>query len=146
MKNHKFLVNRDENLPMNLSIIPQFKGKRWLKILLRSIHLVGFSGVFAYILFDEPQVIYWVIMLTSGLGLLIVEAFSNLLWFVQVRALFMYIKLVLLGVVFLYPSYAFHCFIIIIMMSGIIAHAPSSVRYFSFIHFKKVKSVHDIKG
>lgn len=131
---------------MNLAIIPPFKGKRWLKILLRSIHLVGFSGVFAYILFNEPQIIYWVIMLVSGIGLLIVEAFSNLLWFVQVRALFMYIKLMLLAIVFLYPSYALHSFVTIIIMSGIISHAPSSLRYFSFVHFKKVQSIHDIKG
>ncbi len=130
----------------NHALIPPFTGKRWLKILLRTCHLVGVAGVFSYALIGEAQAHYWFITIITGVGLLVLEALSNLVWFVQVRALVMYIKLVLLVAVFIYPQYAWHFFISMIILSGIISHAPSSVRYYSFLHFKKVKSIHDIKG
>jgi hypothetical protein len=53
-----------------LSIIPNFSGKRWLKISLRTIHLVGFAGVFASILTATEQDVYWGITIVSGLGLI----------------------------------------------------------------------------
>lgn len=131
---------------MKISIIPAFTGKRWVKILLRTIHLIGFSGVFAHVINGSEQIAYWVITIISGLGLLAIESLSNIVWFVQIRALVMYVKLVLLMAIVVYPEYAWHGFIAMIFLSGMISHAPSSVRYFSFIHLKKVKSIHDIKG
>jgi len=131
---------------MKRSIIPNFKGKRWLKISLRSIHLVGIAGVFAAILTGEDLYVYWTIATLSGLGLLALEALSNLIWFIQVRALVMYIKFSLLAALFFYPHFAWHIMVAIIFLSGIISHAPSSVRYFSFIHWRKITAVNDVKG
>ncbi|AAZ26682.1 MULTISPECIES: hypothetical protein [Colwellia] len=53
-----------------MSIIPNFIGKRWLKISLRTTHLVGFAGVFASILTGTEQDVYWGITIVSGLGLI----------------------------------------------------------------------------
>lgn len=131
---------------MKSSLIPNFKGKRWLKISLRSIHLVGIAGVFATTLTGENLSIYWVIATLSGLGLLALEALTNLIWFIQVRALVMYVKFSLLTTLFFYPYYAWHILVVIIILSGIISHAPSSVRYFSFIHWRKITAIGDIKG
>jgi len=129
-----------------LSIIPNFIGKRWLKISLRTIHLLGFAGVFASTLTATEQNIYWAITIVSGLGLLSLEALSNFVWFVQIRALAMYIKLTLLTCVFFFNEYAWHCLVVIIIISGMISHAPSSVRYYSFIHHRKITSLNDTKG
>jgi len=129
-----------------LSIIPNFIGKRWLKISLRTIHLLGFAGAFASILTATEQNIYWAITIVSGLGLLSLEALSNFVWFVQIRALAMYIKLTLLTCVFFFNEYAWHCLVVIIIISGMISHAPSSVRYYSFIHHRKITSLNDTKG
>mgnify|MGYP000229220431 CR=1 FL=1 len=131
---------------MSSSIIPNFIGKRWLKISLRTVHLVGFAGVFASVLTATEQNVYWGITIVSGLGLLSLEALSNFVWFVQVRALVMYIKLTLLACIFFFDDYAWHCLVAIIIISGIISHAPSSVRYYSFIHRKKITSLNDTKG
>ena len=131
---------------MQSTLIPNFKGKRWLKISLRSIHLVGISGVFAAILTSEDLFIYWILASLSGLGLLALEALTNLIWFIQIRALAMYIKFSLLTVIYFYPLYAWHILVIIILLSGLISHAPSSVRYFSFIHWRKITAIDDIKG
>jgi len=131
---------------LSSSIIPNFTGKRWLKISLRTLHLIGFSGVFASVLTSTEQNVYWGITIVSGVGLLSLEALSNFVWFVQVRALAIYIKLVLLGCVFFFVDYAWHCLIAIIIISGMISHAPSSVRYYSFIHGRKITSLKDTKG
>ena len=131
---------------MSVFIIPNFTGKRWLKLSLRTFHLIGFAGVFASFIADSPQIAYWLITIVSGVGLLVLEAFSNLIWFIQVRGLVMYVKFLLLGLVFIYPQYAWHLFIGMIILSGVISHAPSSVRYYSIFHGKKITSVNDIKG
>ena len=131
---------------MSSSIIPNFIGKRWLKISLRTLHLIGFAGVFASVLTSTEQNVYWVITLVSGVGLLSLEALSNFAWFVQIRALAIYTKLILLVGMFLFTEYTWHCLIAMIIISGIISHAPSSVRYYSFIHGKKITSLNDTKG
>jgi len=131
---------------MKSALIPNFKGKRWLKISLRSVHLVGIAGVFAATLTGESLPIYWAIAAISGLGLLALEALTNLIWFIQVRALVMYVKFSLLITLYFYPHYAWHMLVVIILLSGLISHAPSSVRYFSFLHWRKVTAIGDIKG
>jgi len=131
---------------MRSYIVPPFTGKRWLKVLLRTLHLVGFAGVFVSIVTEHHNSVYWAITIVSGIGLLILESLSNLIWFVQVRALVMYTKFILLGLLFAYPAYAWHCMILMIILSGIISHAPSSVRYYSFVHHRVIKSVNDIRG
>lgn len=131
---------------MKSTLIPNFKGKRWLKISLRSIHLVGIAGVFAAILTGKELYNYWILASLSGLGLLALEALTNLIWFIQVRALAMYIKFSLLTALFFYPQYAWYSLVVIILLSGLISHAPSSVRYFSFIHWRKITAIDDIKG
>lgn len=129
-----------------MSIIPNFSGKRWLKISLRTVHLIGFAGVFASILTATEQDVYWAITIVTGLGLLSLEALSNFVWFVQIRAFVMYIKLTLLACVFFFDEYAWHCLVAIIIISGMISHAPSSVRYYSFVHGRKITSLKDTKG
>lgn len=131
---------------MKSTIIPNFRGKRWVKILFRSTHLVGIAGVFATTLTGDDLYTYWALAILSGMGLLALEALSNIIWFIQIRALVMYIKLFLLAMIFFYPHYAWHVLVVIIFLSGIISHAPSSVRYFSFIHWRKITALNDFKG
>lgn len=131
---------------MQSSLIPNFKGKRLLKMVLRTVHLIGFAGVFTAILTAGEYDLYWVITIGSGLGLLILEALSNLVWFVQVRGLVMYLKFILFTALFIYPEYGLWYLISIIILSGLIAHAPGALRYYSLFHGKAIYSVNDIKG
>ena len=131
---------------MNTYLIPNFTGKRWLKITLRSFHILGVAGVFGGVLFDQPVAIFWALAMSTGVGLLLLESLSNFIWFVQVRALVSYFKLILLTIFYFYPETGIYCLSAMIIMSGVISHASSSIRYYSFIHGKKVQSVRDIKG
>jgi len=128
------------------TVIPNFFGKRWLKVLLRTAHLIGFAGVFAAILTGNNYDLYWVITIFSGIGLLLLESLSNLVWFVQVRGLVMYIKFALLFALFVFPEHALTCLIVMVILAGIISHAPGSVRYYSIYHRKRIDSIHDISG
>jgi len=131
---------------MEKSLIPNFPGKRWLKVFLRTAHLIGFAGVFAAILTGYNYDLYWLITVLSGIGLLILESLSNLVWFVQIRGLVMYIKFALLFAVFAFPEHALTCIILMIILAGIISHAPGSVRYYSIYHRKRIDSLNDISG
>lgn len=44
---------------MKTSFIPNFIGKRWLKISLRTFHIPGVAGVFSTVLTQTPQPLYW---------------------------------------------------------------------------------------
>jgi len=131
---------------MKQALVPNFVGKRWLKISLRSLHLVGVAGVFASAFMNIALPHYWLLLILSGLGLLLLESLSNILWFIQIRAIVMYLKFILLTILYYYPAYAWYCMVSMILLSGAISHAPSNIRYFSFIHLKKIQSVNDIKG
>lgn len=134
---------------MKTSLIGDFPGKRWLKISLRALHVMALCGFCGGILFDVPKeswLIYWQLTLFSGLSLLLLDALSNFLWFVQVRGLVIMSKLVLLIGVFQFPELAKVILLIILLMSAVIAHAPSDIRYYSLYHRRKIKSLKDIKG
>ena len=127
--------------------IPDFAGKRWLKIGLRSLHLVGFGGVFATALVSEySATLFWQITLVSGSLLLILEAGSNSIWWIQLRGLAVQIKLILLVVALYFPQWQLPLFVTIILLSGVFSHAPGNIRYYSWFHRKVIKSIHDIKG
>jgi len=58
----------------------------------------------------------------------------------------MYIKFALLFALFVFPEHALTCLIVMVILAGIISHAPGSVRYYSIYHRKRIDSIHDISG
>jgi len=109
--------------------------------------LVGFGGVFATALVSEySATLFWQITLVSGSLLLILEAGSNSIWWIQLRGLAVQIKLILLLVALYFPQWQLPLFVTIILLSGVFSHAPGNVRYYSWFHRKVIKSIHDIKG
>jgi hypothetical protein len=131
---------------MKSSLLPNFFAKRWLKVCLRCLHLLGICGVFSLALNKQVSPVFWGLVIIPGIGLLLLEALSNLVYFVQVRALIMYIKLVLLYLLYLFPEYALVILTLMVLLSGFISHASGAVRYYSLWHGRKITSVHDIKG
>lgn len=132
-----------------LNIIPEFKGKRTLKILLRTSHLLAISTVFGAVLFasDHPWLhTFWLAAILTGIGLMLLDSLSNLLWFVQIRGILILLKLALLIALPSIPDYAMAILVIAMIISGVISHAPSQWRYYSIWHRKVVKSIKDSKG
>jgi len=123
--------------------------KRWSKISFRTLHLVSVAGVGGGILFGLDKnlwVNYWWLALVSGALLMLIDAVSNPVWLVQVRGIAVYLKLILLVLMVSYPAWDSYLLIVIIVISGVISHAPSNLRYYSIYHRKIIRSISDTKG
>ena len=123
--------------------------KRWTKISLRTLHLLGVAGVGGGVLFGLDEQLwrnYWWLALASGILLMLMDVIPNPLWMVQVRGLVIFAKLVLLVFMVKYPDWAASLLIIIIVVSGVISHAPAKIRYYSLYHRRVIESASDSKG
>jgi hypothetical protein len=123
--------------------------KRWTKIGLRTLHLVAVAGVGGGILFGLEKDLwnnYWWLALVSGVLMMLIDIVSNPVWVVQVRGLVIFLKLVLLAFLGSATDLDRFLLILIIVISAVISHAPSTLRYYSFYHRKVISSANDSKG
>lgn len=108
-----------------------FVGKRWLDIVLRSLHLLGIAGIAGGFLFDLPKDVwlsYWHLTIVSGGLMAIVQVWASGIWLFQVKGLAIIVKIVLLIVALKMPEWRVELFSAIVLISGISAHAPGQVR------------------
>ena len=123
--------------------------KRWTKISLRTLHLLAVAGVGGGILFGLEKdlwINYWWLALVSGLLMMAIDIASNPVWIVQVRGLAIFLKLILLAFLGSNHSLDGLLLVVIIIISGIISHAPGQLRYYSIYHKKVISSSSDSKG
>ena len=129
-----------------LDSLPEYSARRLFKVIVRSIHLVGIAGVFGAAMARSPEPVYFALTIISGIVLVIMEAYSGWLWFVQLRGVAFYLKLLLLLLMHRYPETAIACLIAAIVISGFMSHAPSWIRYYSLLHGDVVHSNNEILG
>ena len=129
-----------------LHSLPDNTVRRLSKVIVRTIHLVGVAGLFGNAMLGSYESIYVTLTVVSGVVLTLMEAWSGPIWFVQLRGIALYLKLLLLLPLHLYPNTAVPCLIAVIAISGFMSHAPSWIRYFSVRHWQVVLSQDDILG
>jgi len=123
--------------------------RRWSKITLRTLHIIAVAGVGGGIIFglDQSQWLhYWWLSVITGFGLVLIDALANRVWLIQVRGLSVYIKLALLVCLWKFPAWDIALLLTIIVLSAVISHAPSKLRYYSPYHRKVIRSNLDTKG
>ena len=123
--------------------------KRWTKISLRTLHLLAVAGVGGGILFSLEKdlwINYWWLAMASGILMMLMDIISNPVWIVQLRGLAIFLKLVLLAFLGSYPAWDGFFLLVIIIISGVISHAPGKLRYYSVYHRKVITSDSDSKG
>ena len=129
---------------MNISalLFPQqsrsFAGQRWVSISFRSLHLLGIAGVGGAFLFNLPEkhwLDYMVLTIVSGSAMMVIEIWSNGIWLIQLRGLATLLKLFLLAMT-LFVGLQPYILIVVILISGVMSHAPGKVRYYSIFHQK----------
>jgi len=123
--------------------------KRWSKISLRTLHLLALAGVGGGVLFGlekELWINYWWLAMASGTLMMLMDIISNPVWLVQVRGVVIYVKLILLACLGLYPEWDSFIMAVIIIISAIISHAPGKLRYYSIYHRRVITSDNDAKG
>ena len=123
--------------------------KRWIKISLRTLHLLSVAGVGGGILFGLEKSLwleYWWLAMVSGALMMLIDVISNPVWLVQVRGITVFVKLVLLILMVKFPAWDSALLMLIIIMSSVISHAPGKLRYYSVYHRKVISSKYDTKG
>ncbi len=124
-----------------------FKAKRWLKITLRTGHLIGIAGMGAYVLSDSfvtNWLFYIHLTIASGVAIMLLDIWSNGVWLFQLPGKAIIIKLILFTALLITEQHNSLLFFSIIIISGLIAHAPSDIRYYSIFHRRRIESLYNI--
>ncbi len=111
-----------------------YPGDRWVNILVRSLHLVGVAGIGGGFLFDLPEVRYlpfWHLAISTGCVLVLLYVWENGRWLLQLKGITIMVKLALLILASLLPAWRAELFVAVIIISGVIAHAPGKMRGYS---------------
>ena len=117
-----------------------FPGRRWVMTALRSVHLVGVGGCGGAFLYDGPRDIWMpflALTVVSGLVMVLLEIWSSRYWIIELRGIAIVAKVLLLSLAGLSEGISAAVFIAAIVISGIFAHAPAAVRYFSVYHRRR---------
>ncbi|WP_456373696.1 hypothetical protein [Thiolapillus sp.] len=118
-----------------------FPGQRWINISLRTLHLIGLSGT-GYGFFSHGDEMNWKIFLlltiSSGISMMLISIWSNGIWLLQLRGQAILLKLVLLALALWLPAWRTALFLGVLVISGLISHAPGNVRYYSFLFGRRI--------
>ncbi len=110
----------------------QLRGQRWLNIGLRTLHLIGLSGLGAGFLYpgtDESWRFFFHLAVWSGLALSLLFIWSDGVWLLQLQGQVIVAKIVLLSVAFATPDLRMPLFVLVIVLSAVVSHAPSRIRH-----------------
>ncbi len=108
---------------------------RWLGISFRTIHLIGVAGIggaFLYQAHEPAWKPYLMLLVVSGAGMLFLDIWSNARCLLQVRGIATIAKIMLLTTSVLAGMEAY-ILITVIIISGIVSHAPAKIRYFHLV-------------
>lgn len=129
-----------------LKALPENAVRRLSKVIVRTIHLVGIAGIFGSAMAHTSESVYFALAIISGIVLVVMEAYTGWVWFLQLRGVCLDLKLLLLLLMHRHPEFSIPCLIAVIVISGFMAHAPCWIRYFSLKHWKVVHLNHDPLG
>ncbi len=133
---------------MASALFPQqsrtFAGQRGLSILLRTLHLLGIAGVgggYFYAVVDESWLAFLYLTLVSGLMMVLLSIWSNGIWLLQLRGHAILLKVLLLMLMPVWPEQRTALLVAVILISGLIAHAPGDVRYYSIFYRRRIEKL-----
>lgn len=121
-----------------------FPGKRWINICLRTLHLIGVAGAgYAFLSVVDNAVWenYLRLTILSGVSLTLISIWSNGIFLLQLRGQAILLKILLLALILVLPDFKSQLFLSVLIISGLISHAPGDIRYFSIFHGKRIESI-----
>lgn len=130
------------------ALLPPYPGKRWLRVISRSLHILGVVGCGGGILYGLAPVhwwFWWQLAMVTGFILILTDVLASLIWLIQLRGVIILAKLPLLAAIGYFPEYAPGLLIVIVLLSGVIAHASGDVRYYSIWHRRRIESPADLR-
>jgi len=124
----------------------RFRGQRWVNIGLRSAHLIGVAGISGGFLYDLEQSVwqtYWLLTMSTGLGLSILYIWSTATWILELKGLAVVVKTMLLWLAFAFPAGRGELFVVVVIISSVVAHAPGSVRGYQWLKLATNSATHN---
>jgi len=121
-----------------------FIGQRWANILLRTLHLLGMAGIgggYFYAAVGNAWQGFFYLTLASGVAMMLLSIWSNGIWLLQLRGHAILLKLSLLALMLVWTEYQVLCLVLVIVISGLIAHAPGDVRYYSIFYRRRLDTL-----
>ena len=108
-----------------------FPGRRWLIVVLRGLHVAGVVGCGAGLLGAPlpPGGVFAGLLLCGGLGMALLDAWSNPVWLKEYAGLAFVFKLVLLCLLVVWESQRLALFWMLLGYSVLVSHAPASFRH-----------------
>ena len=103
--------------------------KRWLNIVLRTIHAASVLLLAAALLGGTDATLPALLTLLSGAAMLLTDILNKPSFIFEFAGIGMVVKLVLVALMKLFPSWSLHCFWLIFVFSMLLSHAPGSVRH-----------------
>jgi hypothetical protein len=119
----------------------RFTGKRWVNIGLRTAHLLGVTGLGGAVVCGmDPEIwrpYLWLTVVT-GAFMMAIEVWSSAIYLIQMRGLAMLVKVLVLGAFALAPGTEAAMVVLAVVVSGVVSHAPASIRYYSIFHRRMI--------
>lgn len=109
--------------------IRDFPGKRWLNMLLRTIHIVGVVLFGAALLGAGSPPLGATVILASGLSMLAIDTWSKPEHLCEIAGFGVLLKLALIGLISVLQQLALPAFWILVVFSTLLAHAPGHIRH-----------------
>ena len=111
-----------------------FPGMRWVKILLRAIHVLFVAGLIGASMFAEEESTPWFQgTLISGLAILFLDLYASAVFVLQVRGLIIFLKAGVLIFLTQLGDAAPWALCGLLLISVVSSHAPSKFRYFLLV-------------
>ena len=120
----------------------ELPGRRWISIVLRSLHLLGIAGSAGGYLYQLPFDHWhgWLLLaLGTGLLMMVKEVYVDGIWLLQLRGQLILLKLLVLAFSHLWwETPQAWAYVWVILISGLISHAPGDVRYYSLWYRRRL--------
>ena len=110
----------------------QFPGLRWIRITLRTAHIVSFTAVVGGHIFGAAaaDVLPWLIAtIATGAGIMALYLFQSFRWLCELRGAAILFKLLLLCVIPFWWEARVPILVAIVVISSYVSHMPGRYRY-----------------
>ncbi|MCG2577415.1 hypothetical protein LZ012_10465 [Dechloromonas sp. XY25] len=116
-------------MPRPRDPIRDFPGKRWLNVVLRTVHLVGIVLFGAALLGAGSLPLGATVIVASGLSMLALDTWSKPAHLREIAGFGVLVKLGLIALASALPQMALPAFWTLVVFSTLLAHAPGRVRH-----------------
>ena len=116
-------------MPRQAIQIKEFRGKRWINIALRTLHVIGVILLGSALFRGSTTTLAITLTLVPGLAMFSLDVWSKPSHLGEVAGLGVLGKLALVFSIKLFPHWSVEIFWLVLIVSMVLSHAPGSFRH-----------------